>query len=148
MCENLKGLLGKVFKDETVDLRPGRHFVDEVLVCRITGSVEKRPDEWITPTVSIPLVPTLALVLEKAGLAGDAALAVLTEAITEAMQEGVKEDQHIRDRMEHVERAIATVRKNLLDRLPKMHRSGRLLTKDLQVELLPLSALKEAPAAA
>lgn len=148
MCESYKGLLGKLFKNEPVDLEVGRHFVDEVLVCRIAGSVEKRPDEWITPTVSIPLVPTLALVLEKAGLAGDEALALLTEAITQAMEDGVKEDRHIQDRMEHVEQAIASVRKNLIEKLPKMHRSGRVITKDLEVELLPLSALKEAPAAA
>ena len=68
MTDNLKGLLAKVWKDETIDLEPGRHYVDDMLLVQINGSVEKRDDEFIAPTVSIPLIPTLALFWEKCGV--------------------------------------------------------------------------------
>ncbi len=147
MCENIRSLVARAWKDEPLHLEPGRHYFDEVLTVRVVGTVEKKPDEMIAPTVSIPLITTLALVLEKTGLAGDKALAVLTEALTEAMQDGGNEDQHIRERMENVELAIARVRKQVIEKLPKMPRSGRVITKDLEVEILPASALAT-PAAA
>ena len=58
--ENIKGLLAKAWKDEAIDLEPGRHYCDEVLTVRVTGTVEKKDEEFIAPAVSIPLIPTLA----------------------------------------------------------------------------------------
>jgi hypothetical protein len=61
MTDNLKGVLAKCWKDEPIDLEPGHHFCDEVLTVRVTGTVEKLEEELVAPTVSIPLIPTLAL---------------------------------------------------------------------------------------
>src|SRR5271166_3307844 len=66
--ENIKGLLAKAWKDEALDLEPGRHYCDEVLSVRVTGTIEKKEDEFAAPTVSIPLIPTLALFWEKCGV--------------------------------------------------------------------------------
>ena len=41
-------------EDEAIDLEPGRYFCDEVLTVRVTGTVEKKDDEFAAPTVSIP----------------------------------------------------------------------------------------------
>ena len=133
MTDNLKGLLVKCWKDEPIDLEPGRHFCDEVLTVRVTGTVEKREDEFVAPTVSIPLIPTLALFFEKCGVTRDHALRMLREALTEAMLDGVKEDAHIQDRVKDVDAAIKAVRTELIERLPKMRRSGRVITKGLTV---------------
>ena len=38
---------------------------------RVTGSVEKLDDEMVAPTVSIPLIPALALFWEKCGVVRD-----------------------------------------------------------------------------
>jgi hypothetical protein len=133
MTDNLKGLLAKCWKDEPIDLESGRYFCDEVLNVRITGLVEKKDDEFVAPTVSIPLIPTLALFWEKCGVTRDYALRMLREAITEAMLEGVKEDGHIQSRVKDVEAAVAAVRSELIERLPKMRRSGRVITKGLTV---------------
>ena len=89
--ENIKGLLAKAWKDEALDLEPGRYFCDEVLTVRVTGTVEKKDDEFAAPTVSIPLIPTLALFWEKCGVTRDYALLMLREAITEAMHDEVKQ---------------------------------------------------------
>ena len=61
--DTLKALLAKVWKDEAVDLEPGRHYFDDVVTVRISGSVEKQSDQMVAPTVSIPLILTLALFL-------------------------------------------------------------------------------------
>jgi hypothetical protein len=134
MTENLiTGLLAKVWKDEPIDLLPGRYYCDEVLTVRLTGFVEKKDEEFIAPTVSIPLIPTLALFWEKCGVTRDHALRMLREAVTEAMLDGVKEDDHIQSRIKDVDAAIKAVRSELINRLPKMRRSGKLITKDLTV---------------
>ena len=129
----VKGLLAKCWKDEPIDLEPGRHFCDEVLTVRVTGTVEKLEEELVAPTVSIPLIPTLALFWEKCGVTRDHALRMLREAIAEAMLDGVKEDAHIQDHIKDVDAAIKTVRSELIERLPKMRRSGRVITKGLTV---------------
>src|SRR5688572_5036513 len=109
MLDNIKGLLAKAWKNEEVDLSPGRHCFDEDVIVRIRGSIEKHDDQLIAPTVSIPLVATLALFWEKAGIGRDKALSLLREAITEAMDEGVNEDRQIRNRIDDVEAAIQAV---------------------------------------
>lgn len=137
MLATIKGLLAKVFKDDEVDLGVGRHCFDEVLVVRVRGSVEKQDDQLVAPTVSIPLVTTLALFWEKAGIAQEQAMALLREAITEAMAEGVDQNAQIKARIDDVTAAINAVRKELIDKLPKMHRAGRVLTKELEVTIMP-----------
>ncbi len=131
--EIVKGLLAKCWKDDPINLEPGLHYCDEVLTVRITGTVEKKDDEFVASTVSIPLIPTLALFWEKSGITRDHALRMLREAVTEAMLAGVKEDDHIQGHVKDVDAAIKAIRTELIDRLPKMRRSGRVITKDLTV---------------
>jgi hypothetical protein len=148
--ENLKALLGKVWKDEPLDLEVGRHYVDEVLTVRVSGTVRKESDTFCSPTVSIPLIPTLALFWEKSGIAQDHALRMLREAITEGMSVGKDTTEEIQARMKHVEKAIQTVKEDLLEKLPKQRRAGRVITKDLQVEVVSAHEEQEllAPVAA
>lgn len=143
MDATIKSLLAKSWKNEDADLRPGRHYVDEGFVVRITGSVEKLDDEMVAPTVSIPLIPVLALFWEKCGIVRDAATKMLREALAEAMTAKVKEDTSIKERIKDVDAAIKAVRKELIAGLPKMQRDGKLLLDDLQVEVMPLAAVPE-----
>jgi hypothetical protein len=133
MTQNIKGLLAKVWKDEPINLEPGLHHCDEVLVVRVTGIVEKREDEFAAPTVSIPLIPTLALFWEKCGVTRGHALRMLREAVTEAMLDGAKEDALIQSHIKDVDAAIKAVRNDLINHLPKMRRAGKVITKDLTV---------------
>jgi hypothetical protein len=144
MNDTIKALLAKVWKDEELDLSPGTHFIDEVLVVRVVGNVEKQEDQFVTPTVSVPLISVLALFWEKAGIAQDQAMALLREAITEAMNEDTEKDAEIKSRIDNVTEAIAAVRKDLLAKLPKMERAGRTITKGLQITVLPLAAANAA----
>ncbi|MHB0960077.1 MAG: hypothetical protein ACYC0X_31110 [Pirellulaceae bacterium] len=147
MDANLMALIGKALKDEELFLEPGRYEFDELVTLHVCGSVRKENDTLCSPTVSIPLIPTLALFWEKSGITQDHALRMLREAISEALSAGKDTTDEIQNRMKHVEKAIQTVKEELLDKLPKVKRSGRLITKDLQVELLPVQEETLVPAA-
>ena len=149
MCDNIKGLLGKVFKDEPVDLQSGRHFFDETLTVRVMGTVEKQGDQMVAPTASIPLVAALALFWQRSGVTREHAMKALREAITEAMKDGADKDEKIKAHIKDCEAAIKAVKEDLA-KLPKVKRAGRLITKDLQVELLPVAEEQDtlAPVAA
>jgi hypothetical protein len=142
----IKSLIAKSWKNETAELEPGRHHFDNEFVVRVQGSVEKFDDQLVTPTVSIPLISVLALFWEKCGLARDEALSLLREALTEAMEKGVNENGHIKSRIDDVNTAITAVRKELIDQLPKMQRAGKVVTKELEVTITPVSILEEVAA--
>jgi hypothetical protein len=142
--EQLKALLAKVWKDVDLDLEPGRHHIDEVLTVRVTGTVEKQADQLVAPTTSVPLILTLALFWEKAGIARDHALRMLREAISEAMVEGADKSERIETRMKDVEAAVKAVKDELIAKLPKARRAGRVVTKDLEVEVITEEVLAAA----
>lgn len=142
MDSSIKALIVKKFKDAELDLDVGRHWVDETVVIRVSGTVERHEDQWIAPTISIPLIPTIAFFWERLGVEKDAAMAVLREAIKEAMRAGSNESPNINGKMDDVAEAVAAVKRDLIGELPKMHRAGRTDVSDLQVafnELTPVS---------
>jgi hypothetical protein len=143
MHSTIKALLAKVWKDQTADLGVGTHFIDEEIVVRISGTVEKFDDQLVAPTVSIPLIPTIALFWEKAGIARDEAMSLLREAIAEAMKDGVHENHRIKAQIDDVTKAIEAVRNDLIAQLPKTRRSGRINTKHLRVSLSSLNEVEE-----
>jgi DNA primase large subunit len=128
-------------------LTTGRHHFDEVVTIRVTGTVEKQADQLVAPTTSIPLVATLALFWEKSGIARDHALRMLREAITEAMKDGADKGEQIQARIKDVDEAIKAVKTDLIAKLPKAKRAGKVITKDLVVEVLPVHEESLVPAA-
>lgn len=143
MLTNAKALLAKSWKNESADLPVGRHAIDETLLVRVRGHVERHDDQMIAPTVSIPLVSVLAYFWERASLERDAAMSMLREAIHEAMTNGQNENAAVLKRIEDVETAIKAVKTDLIATLPKMPRAGRLDTKNLSIDVLALSPEEE-----
>jgi hypothetical protein len=148
MDNTIKALLGKIWKDEPLDLEVGRHHFDETITVRVNGSVEKQADQLVAPTTSIPLVATLALFWEKSGIARDQALQMLKEAISDAMRDGADKGERIEARIEDVEAAIKAVKTDLIAKLPKAKRAGKVITKALVVAVLPTHEETLAPVAA
>ena len=68
MCDSIRGLLAKVWKDEVVDLAPGTHYLDEVLTIHVSGSVQKQADSLVAATTSLPFLSIIAFLLEKSGV--------------------------------------------------------------------------------
>lgn len=138
MDATVKALLSRCWKDEPLDLEVGTTFVDEVVTIHVSGSVVRHADQLVAPTTSIPMIPVLALFWEKAGVSRDHALRMLREAITEAMTSGKSKDVQIESRIKDVEKAVEAVKTELIAKLPKQKRAGRIITKDLEVEILPV----------
>ncbi len=111
--------------------------VDGELTVRVSGTVEKQNDQFVAPTTSIPLLLTIALLFQKSGATRESNLRILREAITEAMQEGTDKDENITSYIKDCEAAVQCVKEQLISQLPKVKRSGRVVTKDLCVEVLP-----------
>jgi hypothetical protein len=143
MDSTLKALIVKKFKDAEIDVDVGRHWIDETVVLRVSGSVERQEDQWILPTVSIPLIPTTAFFWERLGVEKEAALSVLRDAITEAMQAKTNESPSIKSKMDDVAEAVAAVKRDLIGVLPKMQRAGRTDVSDLQVTVNALTPVSE-----
>ena len=60
------------------------------------------------------------------------------EPFTEAMADGVSTNERIEARMKDVEAAIKAIKDELIAKLPKAKRSGKVVTKDLEVEIVPV----------
>jgi hypothetical protein len=136
--DNIKGLLGKAWKNETLELEPGVHDFDDTITIRITGSVQKMDDQFVAPTTSLPTILTLALFWQKCGVTRDHALNMLKEALTEAMTNGKDKDTEIAARVKDVEKAVESIKRDLIAKLPKQKRAGRVVTKNLTVEVEPV----------
>ena len=143
MDTSVKALIVKKFKDAEIDLEVGRHWIDETVVVRVSGPVERHEDQWIAPTISIPLIPTIAFFWERLGVEKDAAMGVLREAITEAMQAKTNESPSIKSKMDDVAEAVAAVKRDLIGELPKMRRAGRTDVSDLRISLNALTPVAE-----
>jgi hypothetical protein len=143
MDSTVKALVSKKFKDADMALDVGRHWIDETLVIRISGTVERHEDQWIAPTVSIPLIPTIAFFWDRLGVEKDAAMRVLREAITEAMQLQTNESPAIKSRIDDVAEAVAAVKRDLICELPKMRRTGKTDVSDLRVTVTELTPVSE-----
>ncbi|MCH7685715.1 MAG: hypothetical protein IH899_03380 [Planctomycetes bacterium] len=136
--DNLKGLLAKCWKNETLDLDTGHHEFDDTITIRVTGSIEKMDDQYVAPTTSLPTILTLALFWQKCGVTRDHALNMLKEAVTEAMTNGKDKDTEIAARVKDVEKAVEAIKRDLIAKLPKQKRAGRVVTKNLNIEVEPV----------
>jgi hypothetical protein len=143
MDSTLQALIVRKFKDAQADLDIGRHWIDETVVLRVSGSVELHEDQWILPTISIPLIPAIAFFWERLGVEKDAAMSILREAIAEAMRAKTDESPSIKSKMDDVAEAVAAVKWDLIGELPKMRRSGRTDVSDLKVSINALTPVSE-----
>ena len=100
-------------------------------------------DQWILPTVSIPLIPVIAFFWERLGVERDAAMSVLREASAEAMRAKVNESPSIKSKMNDVAEAVAAVKRDLIGELPKMRRAGWTDVSDLAVSVNALTPVSE-----
>jgi hypothetical protein len=112
-------------------------------VVRVCGSVEKHEDQWIAPTISIPLIPVIAFFWGRLGVEQDEAMTILRDAIKEAMLSKSNESPSIKSRMDEVAEAVAAVKRDLIAELPKMRRSGRCDVSDLRVTMNALQPVSE-----
>lgn len=134
--------LGKMAKPLKKTMTPGCHPVEETIVLRVGGKIDKSYDTEETPTTKIPLLATLAIFIEKSGVVGDSIAKMLQESMTEALlyagerdidiDDFLSDDEKVPDktakelieaRLKDVDAAMERVR-NLVGELPKTPKSG------------------------
>ena len=121
MNEVIQTVISKAIKGS--QLAPGQYEVDTTVCLRLKGTYKVSNDVSYIPTVDIPMLPTLALLLEKAGIVGPAAERMLVEAMTEALNGGEQAHGAIAERLNDIARAEDRVR-NLVGQLPRKVRKG------------------------
>lgn len=142
MDDVIKVTLAKYFskklKDNDIVLNPGLHNVDTTISLKISGNINKLEDVDYTPTVdNVPLLPTLALVLEKSGFQRENIKRMLIAAMCEALELEEKGKEYIRDKCRDVEAAMQHVRE-ITTALPKKVKSGATLLEINIQELQPV----------
>lgn len=117
--------IAKVFekKAKSIRLQPGHWPVAAKVVIDLSGEIVKGDDVVYTPTVDIPMLTTLALVLEKAGFMRERAKELLIDAMTEALVLEEKGSEIVAERVKDIESAMEHVRE-VTAALPKKIRQG------------------------
>ncbi len=127
----LAAALGKMAKASSI--QPGRYAVDETITLRVKGDVKKSQDEEYVPTIAMPVKAIMATLLPRLGATREAAMKVLVEAMTEAIEGEKQGDEALKSRMKDVEAAFETVAA-VLDALPSKSRTGKTVC-DVEVEI-------------
>lgn len=84
----LANIVSKAAKSSRNALPTGTHEIEEILTLQLTGSVTVGEDSTRAPTCSIPLLPVCALLLKRMGCQRDAAMELLREVMTAALEMG------------------------------------------------------------
>lgn len=113
--------LGKALEKTAkgIAIPAGEHAIDTTLTLRIRGTVKKSEDGEYTPTVDIPLLATMALLLEKSGFQRERS----KELLIDAMQEALAGGEVVAERVKDIEAAMVHVRE-VTAALPKKTRTG------------------------
>jgi hypothetical protein len=132
----LANALDKQAKPLKPNLTPGTHLVDETITVRVTGKIVKGEDVDYTPTAEIPILPVLAILIEKSGAVGMNLANMVAEAMNEAILYGKDREnvdgealpdlssrEAIEQRMKDLEATMKRVRKVTGD-LPLKSKSG------------------------
>jgi len=117
-----KALSKRVIDDARELLTPGVHNVDVSI--RISGSLSVSEDYFTTPTVSIPLKETMALLLHRMGFQREAAITILREVMTEAIGTMGCGKNALADALPIVVEAMEMVETEILAHLPQQSRKG------------------------
>jgi hypothetical protein len=116
-------LLEKQIKARNIDVPVGTVTVDETVTIHVKATVKRLADQEYTPTISIPLKATVALLLAKMGFQRDRAADLLVEAMTEALNDDVLGSEAIAARLADVDTAMERVTA-ITAALPKDKRKG------------------------
>jgi len=105
---------------------PGTYVIEPFNVT-VGGRVTVCADEEYTPTIKIPLIPTVALALKKMGIQREHFLKVMKEAVVEVLAQ----DADMRAALMQ-QSGLTTFeeefRSKVLQNLPKSTRNGKVLT--------------------
>ncbi len=111
-------LLGDVATKTRASLEPGTYPIDEVITIHVGGQVTVSEDSDKTPTCSLPLLASLALLLKRMGVQREGALVLLREVMIEALEMG-KDARVLLEKESGVKEGVEAIRTIVLGSLPR-----------------------------
>lgn len=136
LCKGVESWSDKAgLKELDRAMKPGQYAVSRRFVVEVRGALKRERDTEAIPTSAIPMIPAIALILEKSGITAEASKRMLRDALREAFTLGTDPGEKIRARMEEVGNAIEEV-KEVVRSLPKVPRKGALKAI-LEVDVRP-----------
>ena len=124
--------LSETLKKEAKKNRPkvhaGVYQISGRIELGIKGEIEVLPDEQYVPTTSIPLIATIALFAEKAGITRESTKRLFIEALKEAQQTKVQAEGPIAERCRDIEAGIKFV-KGITGSMELENRIGKVISK-------------------
>ncbi len=124
----LSAQLAKEAKKVRKGLPVGDHEVSTEVTLSVNGTINVSEDYDRTPTVSVPLLRTMALALSYAGVTGEHAL----EAVTKAMNTALTEDKDANGQLAQVkaiEEKVNEIKAKFATELPKASVKGPVKVK-------------------
>lgn len=114
-------LLSKQVAD--FDVAPGEYDVEGELRLSVRARVRRGKDTTRKPTANIPLLPTMAILLKRAGFKRAKALRLIEECVTEAVTRGVGVEGELERSVKDLEELMDRLKRDLSS-LPKVPRKG------------------------
>ena len=149
----LSKALASYFDKQKGEIAPGNHEIDKTITLKIKGTVKKSASSMVSPTVEIPLISTMALLLQRMECQRENAAKIIRECMIEAMllknakQAKPENSQMIAELIKDAEAAMDFVKTAILDRLPKVPKNGATMV-NVVIEELNQPAEPAEPAAA
>ena len=128
MNDALQVAIAKIIAKDLPELATGSYEIDQTVTLHVKGTVKKGADCEYTPTVSVPLKATVALLLNKMGFQRDRAAELLVEAMTEALEWERLGEETIVERLADVDAAMERVQQ-ITAQIPKQVRKGATSVK-------------------
>lgn len=118
-------VMSKLFTKRAIGLvnTVGNHAIDQTFVVRLKGTVVKSADYMRQATVEIPLLATLAMVLQRSGIQRETMQTILVECMNQAINNDLEASELIAERTKDIQTAMATVRE-MIGKIPKVLCSG------------------------
>jgi len=122
-----------------IQIAVGEHVINETITLTVQGTVKKGKNHEFTPTVEIPLLTTMALLLEKSGFQRERSKALLIEAMQEALANNADSSEIVAARVRDIEAAMEHV-KEVTSALPKKIRNGVTNVNVEIIDVTPVAA--------
>lgn len=101
---------------------PGEYEIDETV--RVVGTIRIGEDYDTAPTVSLPMLPILALFIQRAGITRECSERLLSEVAAQAIgDDGKVGDAMVAD-IDGIKATLERVKRNVIAKLPRQQRTG------------------------
>lgn len=121
--------MSKISAGDARDIvKPGTYNIDTTV--NIKGTITVGEDYMTTPTANIPILPVMALLVQRMGFQREKAMKIIVDAINESIAD---KDTTVLDNLQkdtaEIEAAIEVVRKGIINKLAKVKANGKVTHK-------------------